>query len=921
VDPLVEREVEVATLDALLESARSGAGAVVLVEGPPGIGKTSLLRAARERAAAEGMRVLHGRGTELERAFPLGVARQCLEPVVRDPAERERVLSGAARLAEPVLLDAPESVPASSLGLLHGLYWLVANLAEQAPVLLAVDDAQWADEPSLRFLAYLGRRAESLPLALVVAARDDADVGEQPTLVELRAEPAAHTLAPAVLTVAGVGGRLAELPNGPVDDAFVWACHEATGGNPFLLDELVRTLQREGVAFAAAGAPRVHEVTPPTVARAVAATLARLGPQAAALAQAAGVLGDAVALDLAAELADVPMAAAGPAASDLVRAGLLEDAAALRFRHPMLTGAVRASLPAPERAAAHARAAALLRGRGAGPERVALQLLHAVPAGDARVVAELVEAATRAAERGAPATAAALLRRARAEPPPAEQRADVLLELGRHELATGRANAATDHLEEAHRCAGDARTRGAALTLLVQTNPGDRHVRARVVARAEEELPALEAEDRELGLRLRALLVLDGEHGDQPLLPGDTLGEAAVMGSLVFGRASVGASAAEVADVAQRAARQAEALLAAEGTASLPFTGAVVGLRWADRLDAALALTDRGLAAARRSGSVIDFAAALTLRATVLRRAGRLREAEADARVALEAALDPAVAFARGVGPLAGTLLDRGRVDDAAREFTAVVPEDIPDSPPMTPVLLARMALRAARREHALALADWEEALRRTPRGPTPAWIEDLAVAAGVHQALGDGDATQALVDQADALAQTWDTPTARAEVLLARARLTEVDAAVDLLRVAVAELEGTPTRLIEARAQVDLGGALRRRGHRVESREPLRAGYELARACGADGLAETARAELRASGIRLRREAASGADALTPSERRIAELAAAGMSNAEVAQELFLTVKTVEMHLTHTYRKLDIRGRSELAQALGSKP
>jgi DNA-binding CsgD family transcriptional regulator len=190
-----------------------------------------------------------------------------------------------------------------------------------------------------------------------------------------------------------------------------------------------------------------------------------------------------------------------------------------------------------------------------------------------------------------------------------------------------------------------------------------------------------------------------------------------------------------------------------------------------------------------------------------------------------------------------------------------------------------------------------------------------------VRQALGDGDATQALVDQADALAQTWDTPTARAEVLLARARLTEVDAAVDLLRVAVAELEGTPTRLIEARAQVDLGGALRRRGHRVESREPLRAGYELARACGADGLAETARAELRASGIRLRREAASGADALTPSERRIAELAAAGMSNAEVAQELFLTVKTVEMHLTHTYRKLDIRGRSELAQALGSKP
>ena len=132
-------------------------------------------------------------------------------------------------------------------------------------------------------------------------------------------------------------------------------------------------------------------------------------------------------------------------------------------------------------------------------------------------------------------------------------------------------------------------------------------------------------------------------------------------------------------DPAQRAARQAEALLAAEdGLVSLPFTGAVVGSAWADRLDAALGLTDRGLAAARRSGSIIDFAAALTLRATVLRRAGRLREAEADARVALEAALDPAVAFARGVGPLVGTLLDRGRVDDAAREFAAVVPRRHP---------------------------------------------------------------------------------------------------------------------------------------------------------------------------------------------------------------------------------------------------
>lgn len=114
------------------------------------------------------------------------------------------------------------------------------------------------------------------------------------------------------------------------------------------------------------------------------------------------------------------------------------------------------------------------------------------------------------------------------------------------------------------------------------------------------------------------------------------------------------------------------------------------------------------------------------------------------------------------------------------------------------------------------------------------------------------------------------------------------------------------------------LGALLRRRGARVESREPLRAGYELANACGAEALAQTARAELRASGVRVRRATVSGADALTASERRIAEMAAAGSSNAEIAQALFLTVKTVEMHLTSVYRKLDIHSRRALPAALG---
>ncbi len=237
----------------------------------------------------------------------------------------------------------------------------------------------------------------------------------------------------------------------------------------------------------------------------------------------------------------------------------------------------------------------------------------------------------------------------------------------------------------------------------------------------------------------------------------------------------------------------------------------------------------------------------------------------------------------------------------------------------MTPLLLERMRLRAAQGEHRPALADWEEAVRRAERliGISPAWIEDLVVAAEIHHALGDQEAAQALVAQALALAERWDTPGSIGQAMHAAARLGAGEDAVEVLCEAVEHLERSPARLEHARALITLGGFLRRRGERVDSRGPLRAGYELARRCSVATLAETARFELRASGIRLRREALTGADALTASERRIAELAAADASNAEIAQGLFLTVKTVEMHLTHAYRKLAISGRAELEKAL----
>ncbi len=913
---LVERDHELAALERSLADARSGAGSVLLVEGSAGIGKTSLLAAARGAAAESGMRVLQGRGTELEREYPLGVARQCLEPAVRPEADRERLLRGAARLAGPVLLDVPEPLEATPVGILHGLYWLVANLAEDAPVLLVVDDAHWADEPSLRFLAYVARRVESLPVALLIAARP----AEEGALAAIGEDPATTRIEPPALGLEGVGRLLRE--HGPVDDAFAYACHDATGGNPFLLGELVRALRADGVPFTAAGAERVTEVTPPTVSRAVAATLARLGAEATALARAAAVLGDGIALDAAAELAGLPVERAAAAATDLVRSGLLDDATPMRFRHPILTAAVRAGLSTYDRAAAHARAADLLRARGAAPERVALQLLHAPPAGNASVVSELRLAAESARERGAPTTAAALLLRALAEPPEPALLGEVLFELGRAELATATPDA-PDHLAEAHRAADDPAIRGRALVLLAQAIPVRRESRARLLELVADALPDVQKRDREVALRLRAVLALEGDMDSTAAPAGDTLGEAVFLGHLVFSRMRPGVSAAEIADLATRAARQVDGLLE-DGAASLAFTGMILGLRWTDRLEEAERLLDRAIAAARRRGSTIDFASAMTLRAAVRRRGGRLQEAEADARVALAAALGPEWSFARGVAPLVGALLDQGRVGEAAGELRAVVAgEAIHDSPPMIPVLLARMSVRAAEGEHAGALADWDEAVRRSDRlgrGVNAGWIEDLVVVAGVHQARGDGSAAKAVAAQAVELATRWDTPGAIGQALHAQARIAGPDASLDVLRSAVDLLERSPARLEHARACITFGGALRRRGHRVESRAVLREGYELARRCGAHALAETARSELRASGIRLQREPASGADSLTPSERRIAEMAAAGLSNAEIAQELFLTVKTIEMHLTRAYRKLDVRRRAQLAQALGSQ-
>ena len=310
VDLLLERERELRCIDAAIAAAREGTGRSVVVEGPAGIGKSAVLAAARIATEDGATRFLRARGAELERDFAFGVVRQLFEPMLHEAsaAERADLLQGPARLAARVLGlpggleegEAPAAAPDASFAVLHGLYWLCANLAASRPVVLSVDDAHWADASSLRFLAFLMPRLQELRIALLVAARPEAEVEEAHLLATLTADPHGDVVHPAPLSVAAVG-RLVEARLGSApEEAFTAACHRATGGVPFLVRELVEAVGREGMTPDARTAARVEGVGASTARRWIQLRLGRLPAPAARLARAVAVL----------ERAQLPRAAA-----------------------------------------------------------------------------------------------------------------------------------------------------------------------------------------------------------------------------------------------------------------------------------------------------------------------------------------------------------------------------------------------------------------------------------------------------------------------------------------------------------------------------------------------------------------------------------------------------------------------------------
>jgi DNA-binding NarL/FixJ family response regulator len=939
---LVEREAELERLDDQLHAAQAGRGSTLFILGEPGVGKTRLVAEAGRRGNDIGIEVLRARGGELEQQLPFGIVRQLFEARVsgETPATRDLLFEGAAGLARPVF-DLPESGRRGAgedppFAILHGLHWLAANLAAQTPLALLIDDAHWADRASRRWIEYLARRIDSLPVLVVVAVRSTERGAEDDPLDALAASWPSSVVRPRPFTASG-SARLVRARWPDSEDAFCDACHDFSGGNAFLLTELVDELARRRVAPRAGSVEQVRRLGPESVSQAVVARLARLPPPGTAVARAVAVLSAGADVAGVARLTGLEQPQVARAGDALTAAGILGENRPLDFVHPLVRRAIHSAIPPSDRALLHLRAARLLAAAGGSVEETATHLLNAEPEAASWVVELLRKAAARAVERGAPDLAVAYLRRALAEPPADFERAAVLAELGRSELQAGQLvggdrgregeSPAVEHLREAVELTEDLGKRAEASILL-----GDAlwaRDRFREAADAfDAAVRDVRGHDRELELRLEghvaaaARLTLSawplvaGRLDRFLEVEGRTPAERLVAGVLAVDRAIAGEPPELVAELAERAVSGGRLPGGRAGAHTAVF--AANALLWTDRLERADELLEQLESDARAQGSVRSLSIASCWRSTIAYRRGRLRDADTEARTSLE------VASVRGWGGMPATwafLLDaltaQGDLTAAGEALErSGLGEEVTDYGAWSFFLHSRARLRLALGDAESAIADLRAAGRRLEqwgaRNPSVVpWRSSLAEAL---EAVGERDEAVRLAAEEVAAARQVGLRRALGIALCAEARITPGDRGMRLLSEAVAALEASPGRLELARVLYELGRAHRRAGRRAAAREPLRRSMVLAHRCGAARLAQQARSELVAAGWRPDPLRASPFDALSATERRVAELVARGLSDREIAQSLFVTERTVAERVDDAMRKVHATSRDELA-------
>ncbi len=927
---LLERDDELAVVDGAVEAAVAGNGNLLLIEGEAGAGKTSLLAATAERAADRGIVVLRARGGEYEQDFPYGVIRQLAEPIISEPGNGTDLLDGTAAMAAPIFAAQPLEEGRDPFSLQHGLYWLLVNLVAPSPLALLVDDAQWADLASLRALVYCARRLEGLPVLLAMAVRSGEGGGQMGPIDELRREPHARSITPRPFTAEATMKMIARTRGRAASDGLAEACRRATAGNPLLLVELLRGLDEGGAEGGEQGAEQISELAAAGVSGSILGRLKRLGEDAIAVARATAILEPYAEVRRIRTLAELPAGRVDEACDRLIAAHLIFDTRPFGFVHPLVRAAVVTDIPVLRRAAMHLQAARVLDADGAEADGVAAQLLLAESAGDPWVVGKLRAAASAALGRGAPDAAARYLSRALDEPPSQEDRAGVERDLGSALLDANdpRGNEilriTRERLDDPELRAELAIITGNSLCL-----------RGRCVEGAEileESLAELPDRGSEIGLRVRGLLILQSLWGLERVpegalpQPGEMIGTDSFGGRLVlqfaaalsaFGNGTID----EGCELAERVASSRLEELTADAMAGMPPQGAAFALGFAEHADVALSLFSLSIETSRRRGSP-GVPGGYGARSLFRLMEGDLREAQADAELAVP--MLHRIGLTTGatlyIGVMVRALMYRGHVDEAEQ-----VIDDYRDGrEPFQGTtgafyLCSRGELNLARGRSDAARADFIAA------GDRIGWMASPNLAAfpwriGLARCeieSGNRAGAQRLAAQATAIAGRARDPRGVGFALRAQGQFADPSDSIDLFRNAVSTLEPTNAKLHRAAALVDLGSALRRANHRREARPPLREGLELAHRCGATPLEERARTELAAAGARIRRVALAGEESLTPSELRVAQMASAGMTNREIAQDLFVTQKTIETHLRHVFQKLEISGRGEIRDAL----
>lgn len=907
---LLGREGEFAALiENAVDAARARDGKLTVVEASPGLGRTTMLGATRARAEAMGLTVLSARAGEMERDLTWGVVRQLLG-------------SAASAIARGSAADNGKPREFVALEQLHAA---TVRLAASRPLLLCVDDAHYSDIPSLRFIEYLTRRLDGLPLALVVTAAVGEPRPSEPVLDKLRFDPRAVRLRLRPLDEETVAGLVRERFAG-VDDAFCTECHRSCGGNPLYLRELVDALALERNPSIAPSPASVSAAAPRTIATHVLARLQQIDRDAPRLVCAMASLDDDASLQHAGTLAGIEASRATALAGTFVREDILTSDDPVRFAQPIVARALRRVLTPGEADAMRRAAAQLLAQAGASPQHVAAQLVDTSPGAREWVAHALREGAQAAIGSGTPQTAVRFLRRALVEPPPTAERGVVLGELAFAEHRAG-CSTAVERYREALSVASDADDR-AKLTLGLARSLMSHSRLAEAAELLEASLPdhgtltALQSQQVEAALISASMMDPDGFTRLLPrlerlaVLPLDSPVGRSARAALALGGAFTNASRDRILELAHQALAGSELAPESLGTDLTAIHASVL----AEDFATARPLLAKAVARGRAEGNVLQWGWALEHLAELALRVGALSEADdvSGQLVDLLRRWDDTLARASGYAARIEILLELGDIE-AAQEIL-IRAEAIRDGPledwsgfgGFRLLLAARGRLRLAQHHPQQAADDLMACVRKAQN-------------AGLEAPLGYGCGSDAALALRLAGREREAAALARHEldralafggeralgIALRATALADTDGdRLEMLRQSVSVLESSPARLEHARALVELGAELRRVNRRAEALEVLGFCRELASRLGAKAVERRAHAELNAAGARPRRIVRSGVAALTACELRIADLAAQGRTNAEIARILNITPKTVECHLGRAYAKLGIGGR-----------